>query len=109
MKKWAKILIWIAIIWGIITLAGLTILYFQLGNISELINLSNKPIRSEPSVSSSTQRLLETINLSSPIPSLLRWLLVLSFPSLILLAISLVWGRNKTNQLSNQPIPTQNT
>ncbi|VVB78585.1 Uncharacterised protein [uncultured archaeon] len=89
MKKWAKVLVYIGIIWVILILIGLTVLYFNLNH------LGKKALISGDEVNPNVRWFLETINLNSVIDSLFRWFIVLAIPSIILFIIASIFGRKK--------------
>ena len=92
MKKWAKICIWIGIIWILLVLVGLTVLYLNLGSIAQSMqNVASSGNQVNPTTAS----FLSTINLSSPINSLFRWFVLLVVPSIVLFVVAGIWGREK--------------
>lgn len=89
MKAWAKILVWIGIIWIILATIGLLIFYIQLDKIATNTQNTASSGNMEPATG-----FLSTINLNSPINSLFKWFLLLSIPSIILFLISWIFGKS---------------
>lgn len=91
MKKWARVLVWIGIIWIVLVIVGLAVLYFNLDSIAK--NVQNAA-SSGTEINANTAGFLSTINLNSPINSLFRGFIVLIIPSLLLFIIAWLWGRD---------------
>lgn len=90
MKKWAKILVWIGIIWAILVLIGLTFFYFQVKNMitaAQVASVSNQD--------SNLGTLTSIINTNTIFVSLAELFFLLGLPSWIMFIISAIWGRGK--------------
>jgi hypothetical protein len=90
MKKWAKILVWIGVIWIILSVIGLTILYFNMNNF-----IADAQAAASSGSMIKYSGFLSTIDTSAVFTSLLKWFVLLIIPSIILFAIALIWGREK--------------
>lgn len=91
MKKWAKVCVWIGIIWIVLVSIGLIIFYFQVKSIASEVQQATSNENEYGSISS----LVMIVDINSPISSLTPFFLLLGIPSLILFIISVIWGREK--------------
>jgi len=93
MKKWAKVCVWIGIIWIILVLIGLGWVYFQ------TVELAKSLQNAEAFGMDTTGifKLNNIIDLNHPFFSLLPIFLILGIPSWILFILSAIWGRKKNN------------
>lgn len=91
MKKWAKVCVWIGIIWIVLVLIGLIIFYFQVKSLASEIQQTTSNENEYGGISS----LVTIINLNTPISSLTPFFLLLGIPSWFLFIISVIWGRGK--------------
>ena len=90
MKKWAKILVWIGIIWAILVLIGLILVYFQVVQLADALSKANAAGADTSNIKSS---MAELINLNNPFTSLIPFFIILGIPSWIMFIIAAIWGR----------------
>ena len=74
MKKWAKICVWIGIIWLVLILITLTVFYFQIESLAGEISKAN----SAGVDTANIFKLAEVINLNNPLVSLIPFFLLLT-------------------------------
>ena len=93
MKKWAKILITIAIVWVIAILIFNSILYFKVQQ------FSGKGFLDEQDVIAmgSWRGLIETVNANAPFSTIFVYFLKFGIPAWILFIVAGIWGREKNN------------
>ena len=85
MKKWARVLIWIGVIWVFLVLVGLVFFYFQLRQ------LQTQMLNSEQVTNLSNIVSLVDMHLSS----FFLYFIELGVPAWILFLISFIFGREK--------------
>jgi len=100
MKKWAKVCIWMGVIWIILVLIGLTIFYFKLTELSTQLAQANQAGANIDAIAHS--KIISLFNLSSPFRDLFIMFLVIGIPAWILFIISAIWGRETESIIISQ-------
>lgn len=91
MKKWAKVLIAIGIIWVVLVLIFNAILYFKVKQFSGRGFLGSEDI----AAMGNWKGLIETVNTNSPLTTIFFYFLQFGIPAWILFGIAGIWGREK--------------
>ena len=91
MKKWAKILFWIGIVYIIFLLIFCSILYFKVKQ------FSNKALVNEQDVIAmgNWKDIIMTVDRISPLTTIFFYFLQFGIPAWILFIIVGIWGREK--------------
>jgi len=96
MKKWAKILVWIGIIWVILVLCFDGWVYITVNHYGRTI--SQEEVES---MSSFTSLIISSFDWRNPFENYLQFLIGYGIPAWILFIISGIWGREKQMQNSS--------
>jgi len=97
MKKWAKVLVIIGIIWIVATLIFGSILYFKIKQFSGRGFLNESDI----TAMGNWKGLIETVDARSPFTTIFFYFLEFGIPAWVLFIIVGIWGREKKIKLNN--------
>jgi uncharacterized protein YpmB len=93
MKKWAKILTWIGIIWVVLILIFSAVLYFKAKQFSGRMLYAE-----DEAAMGAWKGIIETVNGASPFTSVLVYFLEFGIPAWVIFVIAGIFGREKTVQ-----------